>query len=937
MEWLGALRVDSASAPPPRHGHSMTKFAFRNIVVLFGGQRSESDEYLNDMHVLNLDNRKWTPVQYDKSSSVPAGRAYHTLTIISTRTLVLFGGDSHDSRKEVVALNDVWAFNFNTKVWKHMLPNPGPKGCLPHSVPAPTPRYHHTAVYHDNCEGNHALTPAIYVFGGDCQPLDTCVYCLRIADWSWSVLAVADPAPAHPVWRDQHAAAWIPSEGMLVVGGDGGGCDDDGVDDEGSASTGLCTLGFLSDVWILEPPRGTAAGGSSAPPLWRWRHVNLTMKRSLQVNRLLACAGHSLIQFESNPRMVMVWGGMRELSGGRLVDSSSVILDLEKGTSEVLAPCGDKSKTQNRRVQHSLLQFTKSNDDRTYLLLYGGLIIDRVDKGKEAVNPVFPEGCETVLLHLPVSQSAAALQRPRIRIPDPTRPRLAPLLGGSIVGDAAHGALAPVSAPPTPDSLEATLYAAQIPRGTPLTGRVLDSTEVGFFVSVIINDRECKGVLVVNNSTVRPIQPGTRISFGAPTPAQTPLTARAKSAAVLDARDHVGPTLPSPGSSAAGVVSTPVSAEPTQHDSAPGKSVVATGSRHSMATASQAVSAEIDCAQEISPPEVPLRRGSESHAQAAPTTSKALAAPPVSVDARQASADYLQPPTPLACPEPEAAILNQITTPAGSRRVTPIADHPVSFLPRIHRRNPLAVEPDTRQEPVSAASAVPRLPDPAALENPVHGSAPYAAPVSSLIPDPALVSYAVTESGREKALARPQFLQPQGPIRTRTMVPYGATPTASVHATRQLPAKLDWRNGGGILSGTLNSLENGRPEKRPRVPSREYRAADDVPVEPPIEKGSSAAHQAHSSAVHELHPVGNVSRQPTGSSAGMPMPNYTDPGSYPRRPPPRCSTFAGNPYASPSKVVHQGPSAANGQDMPSEVANNGPGANDPFETIVLSD
>lgn len=507
MEWQGALSLRGI-APPARRGQSMSKFPLRNIIVVFGGQTRDNG-FLNDMHILNMDNNAWSSVSYDKSSRVPPPRAFHTLTIISPRTLVLFGGDSGDANNPT-ALNDLWSFDFNTKVWRLL------HGCVPASSPSfssdtPSARFNHTAVFHANNEQNKTLFPAIYVYGGNCTSGGEAVYCLRIRDWAWIALTLAEPRdPAvrkllQPVTREQHAAAWIPGEGggMLIVGGDGGG-------------------GYLSDIWLFQPPSAEANA-------WQWRQIKIAMARSVRGSRLTGCAGHSLVQFESRPRTVLVWGGLRDAAASEAADAvSAVLVDLDNRTSEGLLPSGNNELTPRRRIQHSLVQFTTTNDRRACVILYGGVSISGLGNNGETVDPSLFAACQWARLELrtpPHASANGAVSSPtRVRIPDPSRARARSqrpaAVQGSIVGTVTSGALppsGPASRPlSAPDGVDTSMYAPPIARGTPVTGRIIDTTEVGFFVSVIIQDRECKGVLVVNNSTVRPAPSGSPIALAAP-------------------------------------------------------------------------------------------------------------------------------------------------------------------------------------------------------------------------------------------------------------------------------------------------------------------------------------------------------------------------------------------------------------------------------------
>jgi hypothetical protein len=517
MEWQGALDVRGA-VPPPRRGHSMSVFARdRSIIVMFGGM-TPAGTFLDDMYVLNVSKPSWTRIEYGHGSTVPSARACHTLTAISARTLVLFGGDSGDPDNPV-ALNDVWTFDFNNKWWRQVHPS------IPHGTPlsaCPSPRFSHTAVFHDGSDLGGSAWPALFVYGGNCNSGRGAVYRLSVANWTWDVLGAGAPPQSScptlsrqgPVDRDQHAAVWWPGRdgGMIVVGGDGGG-------------------EYLSDVWLFHP-------SAAADDQWQWREMKITMARSIGQNRIAACAGHSLVQFDAEPGRLLLWGGLRGAAPSGAADtmaSGGVVIDLRKQISEGLALVGPGVEP-GRRLLFSLVPFTANDQSGSAcVVLYGGSTVTTVVGGGESIEAaVGPECLWAKVYFTPASSAAATAVAPPP--PQELRQRLAPPVQQQQVA-AMNGAAAPplqrqLSAPPTPDSLASSAYAAPIARGTPLSGRILDVTEVGHFVSVIIKDREYKGVLVVNPGTGRDVKavPASRPDVGAPAVPATAATAEAPAA-----------------------------------------------------------------------------------------------------------------------------------------------------------------------------------------------------------------------------------------------------------------------------------------------------------------------------------------------------------------------------------------------------------------------
>jgi N-acetylneuraminic acid mutarotase len=73
--------------PVPRFGHSAD--AVGNKVYIFGGLDSTQTHCLNDLHVFDIVDRKWS--RPEVHGAPPAPRAYHTTCVVGTK-LFIFGG-----------------------------------------------------------------------------------------------------------------------------------------------------------------------------------------------------------------------------------------------------------------------------------------------------------------------------------------------------------------------------------------------------------------------------------------------------------------------------------------------------------------------------------------------------------------------------------------------------------------------------------------------------------------------------------------------------------------------------------------------------------------------------------------------------------------------------------------------------------------------------
>lgn len=86
-------------------------------MVVFGGFKE--GERCNEIHTYGFNNNTWTKINPDKSSPMPCPRAGHSIacSIDSTtnhQIMLVFGGKDDENQK----LNDLWKFDFTTKMWE---------------------------------------------------------------------------------------------------------------------------------------------------------------------------------------------------------------------------------------------------------------------------------------------------------------------------------------------------------------------------------------------------------------------------------------------------------------------------------------------------------------------------------------------------------------------------------------------------------------------------------------------------------------------------------------------------------------------------------------------------------------------------------------------------------------------------------------------------
>ncbi|XP_075796036.1 kelch domain-containing protein 4 isoform X3 [Pelodiscus sinensis] len=208
-------KVDIPSPPPRRCAHQAAAVPQGGGQLwIFGGEfaspNGEQFYHYKDLWVLHLATRTWEQI---KVTGGPAGRSGHRM-VACKRQLIVFGG-FHESARDYVYYNDVYAFNLDAFTWTKLSPSgtgPAPRsGCQMATTP----------------EGN------VIVYGGyskqrikkdvDKGTLHTDMFLLKAEGagkeedkWVWNRLS---PSGVKPTPRSGFSVAIAPNNRSLLFGG----------------------------------------------------------------------------------------------------------------------------------------------------------------------------------------------------------------------------------------------------------------------------------------------------------------------------------------------------------------------------------------------------------------------------------------------------------------------------------------------------------------------------------------------------------------------------------------------------------------------------------------------------------------------------------------------------------------------------------------------
>jgi N-acetylneuraminic acid mutarotase len=104
----------SGFPPSGRFGHSAV-LKHENWFI-FGGEDGISKNILNDLHMYDLETRKWSKIEF--TGNPPAPRKNHSAVwSLSTNSMIIYGGEQ--SSKKI--FSDCHLFDFTTFKWKQLI------------------------------------------------------------------------------------------------------------------------------------------------------------------------------------------------------------------------------------------------------------------------------------------------------------------------------------------------------------------------------------------------------------------------------------------------------------------------------------------------------------------------------------------------------------------------------------------------------------------------------------------------------------------------------------------------------------------------------------------------------------------------------------------------------------------------------------------------
>jgi len=250
--WQWARPQVEGVGPCARGGHTATLVGPTDMqkasarIFLFGGHYDSGEgrgfAYLNDSHVLDIDENVWT--QPRCRGTAPEPRYGHSAALVGTR-IVYFGGAGKGKH-----FRDLHALDAASLTWYQ-----GPS-----SGGAPSARQAHTATLHGT---------RLYVFGGVCAgKYFGDLHCLDLSSMAWSSPNTTGPKPSP---RFGHTALLI-GESLLVHGGF---CMDSADLATKDNSGHLLRNCYLNDMRVLDLGRmlWSRLRSHGEPPTGRYAHT----------------------------------------------------------------------------------------------------------------------------------------------------------------------------------------------------------------------------------------------------------------------------------------------------------------------------------------------------------------------------------------------------------------------------------------------------------------------------------------------------------------------------------------------------------------------------------------------------------------------------------------------------------------------------------------
>lgn len=189
--------------PLARFGHTVTLVS-KKKAVLFGGATGDTGKYVitGDTYIFEILNKKWTKLE--GGGITPAPRAAHASTSVDTLQMVVYGGATGGGS---LASDDLYLLDLRNgeKKAQWMI--------VPVVGKTPGRRYGHTIIF---------SKPFLLVFGGNTgtEPVND-VWCLNVdkAPFTWNLLNTEGDQPCVRVYHSAALCSTGSATGMMVVFG----------------------------------------------------------------------------------------------------------------------------------------------------------------------------------------------------------------------------------------------------------------------------------------------------------------------------------------------------------------------------------------------------------------------------------------------------------------------------------------------------------------------------------------------------------------------------------------------------------------------------------------------------------------------------------------------------------------------------------------------
>ncbi|XP_020844864.1 kelch domain-containing protein 4 isoform X3 [Phascolarctos cinereus] len=203
-------KVEIPNPPPRRCAHQAAVVPQGGGQLwVFGGEFASPDGeqfyHYKDLWVLHLATRTWEQI---KATGGPSGRSGHRM-VRWKRQLVIFGG-FHESTRDYIYYNDVYAFSLDTYTWSKLCP----------SGTGPTPR--------SGFQMSVSSEGTIIIYGGyskqrvkkdvDRGTLHSDMFLLKCEEGKWTWTRVS-PSGVKPTPRSGFSVAMAPNGRTLLFGG----------------------------------------------------------------------------------------------------------------------------------------------------------------------------------------------------------------------------------------------------------------------------------------------------------------------------------------------------------------------------------------------------------------------------------------------------------------------------------------------------------------------------------------------------------------------------------------------------------------------------------------------------------------------------------------------------------------------------------------------